>query len=190
MEMRQLDAHRLQILLTREDLSERDLCYDALDSGDPQTRGLFLSLLETARQRANFTPREKVFIEAYPDGADGCIVYLSDRAPRTAQRWRVRRPARVPVIYRFADVDELIQGSVKLFRRCSHRIQKSALYRAGREWRLVIYPLDTTERMTLSFLDEYADRCGEGALAAAWLDEHGELLVARDAVDLLSAYFG
>lgn len=78
------------------------------------------------------------------------------------------------VVYAFDDVDALIEGSVKLFRRCSHRILRSALYRMGRGWRLVVHPLDEAGGVTLSLLDEFAPRCGEGELAEAWLGEHAE----------------
>ena len=102
----------------------------------------------------------------------------------------MRRRQSLPVVYAFEDVDDLIHGSVKLFGRCSHRIRKSALYRVRGGWRLAVYPLDAREGLSLSLLDEYAPRCGQGPLAAAWLEEHGDRLVEDNAVDLLSAYFG
>ncbi|WP_368236540.1 adaptor protein MecA [Anaerotruncus rubiinfantis] len=190
MEIKQISPRRLQIQLTEADLRAAGLAFDEIDCADPKSRGLFLSLLETARMTTDFSPRAKVFIEVYPDDAGGCTVYLSDLSRLKTKRWKVRRPVSVPVIYSFTDVDTLINGSVKLFRRCSHRIRKSALYRLDGGWKLMIYPLDTVENITLSFLDEYAECCGEGPLAAAWLEEHGELVVREDAVDLISAYFG
>lgn len=190
MEIKPIDAHRLEIVLSQEELFSAGVLYEQLDCRKPPTRALLLSLLEAARLRADFTPDTQVLVEAFPDGTGGCVFCFSDRSPRAPKRWRVQRRVPSPVVYAFDDVDTLIDGSVKLFRRCSHRIRKSTLYRLGKSWRLVIYPLDVLENITLSFLDEFAPRCGEGATAAAWLDEHAERIVAENAVDLLSAYFG
>ncbi|MEM1485411.1 adaptor protein MecA [Oscillospiraceae bacterium PP1C4] len=190
MEMKQINARRLQIKLTEEDLRTMNLTYEQIDYQKAQTRTLMLSLLETAQLTTDFQPNSRVFIEVYPNEQGGCTVYFSDLSTQSSGRWRVRRHVASPVIYAFDDVDTLITGSVKLFRSCSHRIRKSMLYRMGKSWRLVIYPLDIVENITLSFLDEYAPRCGEGELAAVWLDEHGEQVLTENAVDLLSAYFG
>lgn len=192
MEFKQINTRCLQIELTKEDLQTMDLTYETIDYQKAQTRALILSLLETARMTTDFQPDTRVFIEVYPNEEGGCTIYFSDidEDEKEPKRWRVRRRVTSPVVYAFDDIDILISGSVKLFHRCSHRIRKSALYRIGESWRLVIYPLDVLENITLSFLDEYAPRCGEGELAAVWLEEHAEKVLTENAVDLLSAYFG
>ncbi len=187
MEMKQISARRLQIDLTKDDLTAMNLTYDQIDYQQSKTKILILSLLETARLTTGFQPNSRVFIEVYPNEQGGCTVFLSDLSTHETRRWRVRRHVASPVIYAFDDIDVLIVGTVKLFRRCSHRIRKSMLYRLEKSWRLVIYPLDVVENITLSFLDEYAPRCGEGELAATWLDEHGERVLPENAVDLISA---
>ncbi|WP_308754120.1 hypothetical protein [uncultured Anaerotruncus sp.] len=174
MEYKQLGPRRLQVALTREELEELGLSYDALDYRDLRTRSLLLTLL----------------VEVAPAGEGGCEIRFSGLGRRRPRRWKVRRHVAAPVVYAFDDVDTLIEGAVKLFRRCSHRILRSALYRMGRGWRLVVRPLDEAGGVTLSLLDEFAPRCGEGELAEAWLGEHAEQVLDDKAVDLICAYFG
>ena len=55
---------------------------------------------------------------------------------------------------------------------------------------LAVYPARERQDDTLMLLDEFARRCGEGALAKAWLGEHARTVVDDNAVGLLCAYFG
>ncbi|WP_302823204.1 adaptor protein MecA, partial [uncultured Anaerotruncus sp.] len=142
MEYQQLGPRRLRVALTREELEELGLSYDALDYRDLRTRSLLLTLLETARGAVEFEAGGRILVEVAPAGEGGCEICFSGLGRRRPQRWKVRRHVAAPVVYAFDDVDALIEGSVKLFRRCSHRILRSALYRMGRGWRLVVHPLD------------------------------------------------
>ena len=54
MEYQQLGPRRLRVALTREELEELGLSYDALDYRDLRTRSLLLTLLETARGAVEF----------------------------------------------------------------------------------------------------------------------------------------
>ncbi len=121
------------------------------------------------------------------DQEGGCTVLLQGQESLKGPLSRLEKE--IPVAYAFEDVDQLIHGATRLFHRCSHRIRKSALYQVPHGWRLLLWPLDLREGVSLRVMDEYAPRCGQGPLAAAWLAEHGRLLVERDAVGLLSSYF-
>lgn len=166
------------------------LTYEQIDYEKEQTRTLMLSLLETARLTTDFSPDTRVFIEVFPANEGGCTIYFSDLGTGEPKRWRVRRRSVSPAVYQFDDINNLIDCAVKLFRLYSHRIRKSSLYRVETGWRLALYPLDILENVTLPFVDEYAPRCGEGELAAVWLEEHGTCILADNAVDVLSSYFG
>ena len=187
MEIKKLETGRVRIALTGEELQELNLCYDDIDCEAPETQALICTLVAAARSRTGFDPGCRLMAEFYPEG-QGCVVYLSDADDPLQQR--PARKVTTPVIYLFDDLNLLITAAVGLFARCSHRIRKSSLYLMEHTWRLVLYPLDTVENITLGFLDEYAPRCGEGELAAAMLREHAEPLIEENAVDLLAAYFG
>lgn len=188
-EIRQIDPQHVHIELTREELKAESLSYGEIDYQRPETRRWLRTLLETARREAGFKAQTHAVVEVWPAPDGGCTVDISscEREPR---RWKVKRHAACPVMYGFEDVNTLIESSLVLFRRASHRIHRSGLYRINKRWILVLYPLDVVENITLSIMDEYAPRCGEGALSAAWVYEHAEPVVREDAIDLMFAYFG
>lgn len=189
MEFRKLGPRRVRINLSRDELDTMGLSYDTLDYSSARTRALLFSLLEKACVDIGFEPAGRVLVEAYPDESGGCRIEFSGSVG-AARRWRVKRCTQLPVIYAFDDVNTLIACAVKLFGRCAQRIQKSALYHTGKNWVLAIYPEQERQDDTLMLLDEFAQRCGEGALAKAWLSEHAQTVVDDNAVGLLCAYFG
>lgn len=69
MEYQQLGPRRLRVALTREELEELGLSYDALDYRDLRTRSLLLTLLETARGAVEFEAGGRILVEVAPAGA-------------------------------------------------------------------------------------------------------------------------
>lgn len=59
---------RLRVALTREELEELGLSYDALDYRDLRTRSLLLTLLETARGAVEFEAGGRILVEVAPRG--------------------------------------------------------------------------------------------------------------------------
>lgn len=68
MEYQQLGPRRLRVALTREELEELGLSYDALDYRDLRTRSLLLTLLETARGAVEFEAGGRILVEVAPPG--------------------------------------------------------------------------------------------------------------------------
>ncbi len=94
-----------------------------------------------------------------------------------------------PLVYAFEDIDTVIDGSVRLFRLCCHRIYKSSLYRMDKGYRMILYPLDRTGSRASTLLAEYGELAGEGPAAAAVVEEHGAPVILGNAIDKLSYYF-
>lgn len=189
MKISKISNHQLCIELSRAELRAMDITFDDISHESEDTQTLMISLLEAARLSTGFDPQTKVFIEVLPSAAGGCSIYFSDIDEDDMSSFQPKTRVPSPVIYAFDDIDHLIAGAVKLFRRCSHRILKSTLYKVRDSWRLAIYPLDIIENISLALLDEFAPRCGQGEVAAAWLEEYADKILAENAVDLLSAYF-
>lgn len=96
MEYQQLGPRRLRVALTREELEELGLSYDALDYRDLRTRSLLLTLLETARGAVEFEAGGRILVEVAPTGEGGCEICFSGLGRRRPQRWKVRRHVAAP----------------------------------------------------------------------------------------------
>lgn len=186
MEITRIHETKLKVVLTAEDMENLSLDYDDMDYAQPATREALLYLLEKGREETGFHPKKsKLVIEVYPCEGGGCVLYfmVADKT-RNNERSGIR-----PAVFAFDTADDLIEGACRLFQQYGHRIYKSSLYRLDREYRLVVYPLDYTDRLSVYFLSEYARLVGEGELLAAFTEEHGQALVVDNAIDIIAQHF-
>ncbi len=188
MNFKVISEHKLKVILTKEELLRFDLTYEDLDYQAEHTKKLLSDILLRARSLSGFDPTDaKLFIEVYPDSLGGCVFYftaLPDTPPDDLNEKVVPRPA----VFFFEELDVLIEACTKLFRLYCHRIYKSSVYRMGKGYRLVVYPLDNADSVTVAFLQEYGRLLGEGPLQAAYTEEHGKPIIEGNAIDTISAF--
>ena len=182
-----MGADKLKVLLNRGDMDALSLDYESMDYSDEKTKQALLALLERAKAETGFQPRgAKLYIEVYPCEDGGCALYFTAmrRTPETP-------PAQglVPVVFEFENLAALSEAAGKAFRRYGHRIYKSSLFRMAEKYRLVIYPLDYSDRLSVFFLSEYGKIIGEGHVLAAFTQEHGSEIVADTAMEVLTEIF-
>lgn len=183
-----LDGNKLRVRLTEEDLAEFLVTYDGMDYADSATRMMVSEILRRARLESGFTPGDgRLLIEAYPSEGGGCTLLFTAVPP--PGRPALGKGGFGPLVYAFGDIDTVIDGSVRLFRLCCHRIYKSSLYRMEQGYRVILYPLDRTGSRASTLLSEYGDLVGEGPAAAALVEEHGTPVILGNAIDKLSYYF-
>lgn len=180
-----IHENKLKVILTAGEMQDLGLENDHMDYNDPVTRLALVSVLELSRTKARFNPRgARLFVEAYPCENGGCVLYFTclhisgDGKPRV-----------VPVVFEFEGPDELCSGAQHVHDRYAHRIHRSVLYRFGSCYRLIVYPLDYSDRLSVYFLSEYGRKIGDGELLAAYTAEHGEEIIAEDAIGILSEHF-
>lgn len=183
-----INEDKLKICLTRQDMDEAGLAYETMNYADAHTKRALLLLLEKAKNQAGFAPRgAKLFIETYETEDKGCDLYFTI----------IRRPSRLkgsqatipPVLFEFDGISELITGACKVFERYSHRIYKSSLYRLKGKYRLLVYSLDYSDKLSVYFLSEFASKISEDEVLAAYTIEHGREMLVDSAIDILSKYF-
>ncbi|MDR2932093.1 MAG: adaptor protein MecA [Oscillospiraceae bacterium] len=188
MEIILISADKLKVTLDKQDVKSLSVNLKSPDCASEKNREFFLGLLEKGKRETGFSPKgAKVFIEVYPGGEGGCVICFTafdkSQYPRKLSKLQ-------PVIFSFDDADTLCEGAVRLFERYSHRIYKSALHHYRGAFVLTIYPLDFSDRLSVYFLSEYAQRLGEGDILAAYVDEHGCEIIPEGALDTLNDYFG
>ena len=188
--MRLVGNDKLKIVLSPQDMQELSITFEALDYANDQTKALILGLLTSAKLSTGFDPTDrKLLIEAYPEPAGGCTIYITAlKKPPGAGGTAHKNEITDPAVFGFRDVDILIQATTKLFSQFCQRIYKSSLYRMNGEYRLIIYPLDRVDSLTVSFLSEYGRLIGNGYLLASYIEEHGDPIIEGNAIDVLSHY--
>lgn len=165
---------RLKIELSGTDLSELGITYDELDYKSERTRNVVRELLHRIGADAEFGAQNKMLIEIFPRGEDGCTMYFTtvrEGAPI------VRRRTHEITVWEF-DCAEALMRAVDCLKQRNFII-KISLYLLGGKYRLVINDhIDKAFAMTVG---EFAHKCGERH-SALFTAEHGKLI----STDLLS----
>lgn len=187
MEIGLIGGKKLKVSLSARELEGLSMSFEALARADGNTRSFLVKLLEEGKGRTGFSPRgAKLFVEIYPDNGGGAVVYFTAFHPPGAPGL----PARIqPVIFAFESAEHLLEGAARLARQYGQRVYKSSLYRFRGEFRLILYPLDYSDGLSVYFLCEYARKVGEGPVLASYIDEHGTEIIRNDAIDTLSEIY-
>ena len=188
MEFSLVNSDKLKVSLTKGDLFALGIDYESLDYSNETTRKALINLLEQGRASAGFQPKKaKLYIEIYPRGEGGCVIYYTRLAGGEVFPTGQFMPGPSPIAFAFDDTHALLTACAKAHALYRHRIFKSSLYAVGGEYRLIIYPLDYNDKLSVSFLSEYGRMVGEGAILAAYIEEHGQLIREANALDAMAA---
>lgn len=186
MDFTRIDEAKLKVVLSAMDMEELELDYEDIDHSDPKTRRALVNILELGRIEVGFNPKKsKLFIEVFPNEPDGCVLYFTCLGAVGKKAVSIQ-----PVIFQFDQAENLIDAACELHRLYKRRIFKSSLYIMKKKYRLLIYPLDYSDKRSVYFLSEFGDKIGEGDLLAAFIDEHGELIIEDKAIETLHRHFG
>ena len=178
---------KLKVLLSTQDLQELGLDYQSLNYSDQHTRKILLDLLGRGRAQAGFQPnRSKLYIEIYPREEGGCVIYYTRLAGGDFCLGGQFMPGPSPIAFAFEDAQSLLCACAKAHALYRHRILGSALYTLGRQYRLIIYPLDFSDNLSVNFLSEYGRVVGRGAILAAYIGERGKLIHEPNALEILA----
>lgn len=181
-----IHENKLKVILTAEDMEKLELSYEQMDYSDAETREALVEVLDRARGHVRFNPkRSKLFIEVYPCEGGGCVLYFTCLHTDRSGKVDVR-----PVLFEFDSADALTEAACSTYRRYRQRIYRSTLYQMNGRYRLIVWPLDYADRLSIYFLSEYGRCIGEGELLAAFTEEHGQEILEEDAIERLAEQFG
>ena len=187
MEFSLVSPEKLKVTLLPDDLARLGLSYEEIDYQDENTRKALTDLLAEGKAAAGFQPRgAKLYIEVFPSAQGGCVIYYTRLSGGEAFTKGRLLPGPPPIVFAFSDLDTLLQAGAQTFHLYRQRILASALYALGREYRLVIHPLDIGDHLSTNFLGEYGRFVGIGNVLVAYIEEHGELLRQSDALEALA----
>ncbi len=116
MELLMIDANKLKITLSEQELSSYSLTCDSIDYDNTETRRAFWSILDEAKHRTGFdAASDKIYIQVYPARDGGCEMFVTKL--KSAGRPAVAvRQERLPesLLFRFAALRDMLAASAAL----------------------------------------------------------------------------
>ncbi len=188
MNIEQLDASRILISLSDSDLERMSLSFEKMSLHENNSRRVLRALLESASETTGVSfENKRVFIEAMRYDR-GCLLLLtvSDRKGRR-KIYRISRSA-YSYLFVFSDTDSFFDCMAALYRMNGRRYLSTALQYKKRTL-LVIRSMAALKKSTLAAIMEFASHQYRGSVSVASAEEHGVLLAAHNAVDIIGSAF-
>ncbi len=187
-----IDEKTIKILLSVQDMQEFHLTYEQMDYNDTVTRKAILSIVQKIRQD---TPVDlemnKLFIEAFPDTAGGCILYVNLIEPQQMQSIKSGKQSfDTPLIFLLGNIDLVAGVSARLLQEYSHLIIHSSLYWMEERYCLLLYTYCRMEKKIICILKEYGSYLGKGAILSAFIREHGKEILNDNAIETITQSIG
>lgn len=176
MKIEPLRSGCFQIWLSEQDMRRWGLRFDELSAANAPTRAAIRKLLSVLRTRSPVCS-EGCTVEAVP-AQDGCLLLFTPhhRLPPP------RMPA--PQIYGVESANDLLALGERLQNETD--LPAASLFGWGDGYRLIVYAGVGSPYRVRAHLSEYAVRVSEGAVAAAFTEEHGTPIAVGDALFLIS----
>lgn len=192
MKIKKINEDKVQIIITNQDLEERDFKKWELMPISPKAQELFQDLLDMAYQECGFEIEDdsQLMVEAYPLTVDSFAVVMTKVRPgRVTEQIHVSLPSyhdeeeEFPVVERgenqvwaFSDLEICSQACSRL---TPDHLEKSALYKYTDNYYLAIQIIPETQVEVSALLGEYGDWV---PVDEAFLLEYGITLIEREAV--------
>ena len=205
MKIERISENQLKLTLTKADLAERKIKLEDLISPSERTQKLFRDIMEQALDEEDFiSENTPLMVEAIPSGGDGMIIVTKvnnkeKHADEDLRRWKKKPMDTLAheeeknsdiLIYSFPSLDDVIGVSLRLdgvFKG------ESAVYKNDGKYFLVMqedtYTTEETAEDAERILKEYGQKHISTPLAKYYLLEHGETLLAEQAIKALAKTF-
>ena len=206
MKIERISENQLKLTLTKADLAERKIKLEDLISPSERTQKLFRDIMEQALDEEDFiSENTPLMVEAIPSGGDGIMIIVTkvnnneQHADEDLRRWKKKPMDTLAheeeknsdiLIYSFPSLDDVIGVSLRLdgvFKG------ESAVYKNDGKYFLVMqgdtYTTEETAEDAERILKEYGQKHISTPLAKYYLLEHGETLLAEQAIKALAKTF-
>ena len=206
MKIERISENQLKLTLTKADLAERKIKLEDLISPSERTQKLFRDIMEQALDEEDFiSENTPLMVEAIPSGGDGIMIIVTKvnnkekPADEDLRRWKKKPMDTLAheeeknsdiLIYSFPSLDDVIGVSLRLdgvFKG------ESAVYKNDGKYFLVMqgdtYTTEETAEDAERILKEYGQKHISTPLAKYYLLEHGETLLAEQAIKALAKTF-
>lgn len=192
MKIKKINEDKVQIIITNQDLEERDFKKWELMPLSPKAQELFQDLLDMAYQECGFEIEDdsQLMVEAYPLTVDSfAIVMTKIRSAHFTEQFHVSSPAQqaeegeispaergTKQVWRFHDLETCCRVCSRLI---PDYVEKSALYKYEDMYYLALQLLPEAQVEFSALLGEYGDWV---PVDETFLAEYSTKLIAREAV--------
>ena len=192
-----LSKTTLKLTLTADDMSNYDLCYEALSRRGSDCRKTLGRLLEQAEAEdgAEMAARllneeRRLFVEAFRRMDGGCMLYVSALTGHNKRReTHEEKQDAAPILFEAADEREVGKVCRCLLLERERGARFSArLFSDGICYRLEVIPQNTCRSRVIRLFNEFGGAiCDE--LTAAYTAEHYRAVVVENAADIGAKIF-
>ena len=207
MRIERLNDTQMQIILMTDDLAARDIHINELKQNPDKTRQLFQEIMEVVQEDGDFRAKQ-LMMEARWEGDGRVVVTVTilvhnhseddgfDLCPAARSIARFKRAPYIEEpqedeteshsVFSFVDMDTVAHAAARLDFTGASRLYKM-------EGRFYLWLQNETEdeRTTPELetpLHEFGQKHISNILSAQYLEEHGEIVLADDAVEKLRIY--
>ena len=200
MKFNRVNDNKLQIIISRDDLVERDLKKWDLVPYNPNSQRIFQEILEEAYEACGFEVGQnaQLMIEAYPMTGESMIITVTKVGnaankgildfdlealeevfadSRIEEEVFMQNPEKVCLCYNLEDAIQLAKTIMDGY------LGESSLYQYKEKYYLVLQDAEKLEKEYTGFLGEYSDVL---RMSSVFLEEHGTVVMAENAVSILS----
>ncbi len=170
--------------LTKQDMLELDITYEAMDYSTIETRRVIWTVLGEAGKYLGreLDPSRRMIIEASPKSEGGCTLtftILDGRKKCVSQKHTLKKQSE-SVVCDFENLDDLFRAAEEI--RRSGEMPQSSLFELDKAYRLILSCSSESLNGTLS---EFCKIKNCTRLISDFTSEHWHLLASGDAVESL-----
>lgn len=208
MRIEKINENKIKVLIDDNEAKEWNISFKNISENTPEVQEMFWTAIRMAEENADFSvDGAKLFVEAVrnpaaDDSGFGMMITrvcsddeLSCAINNCGYKGRIRR-ARLSYkrksggkkyIYCFKDFDNVCAAAGEIY---SLYTGFSALYKCGEKFYLYLIPensalFEDTERT----ITEFGIKSKNGQYMHGHLNEYGELMISKNAIDVLAKYF-
>lgn len=213
MKIEKISDSQIKVLLNQSDLKERNIKLNELAYGSEKTQALFREMMEQAVNICDFhVENTPLMIEAIPVSTDSIMIIVSkvnesveienksNLIPSTKDERKFKRTSIIDntveqnqdddkiSIYSFKTLDDVMNLSVRI-KNIFHG--SNTLYKYDKKYFLVVQNDNINDNIESDDIDtilsEYGEKHISTVISKYFLAEHGEIIVKKDAVKILSS---
>ena len=205
MKFRLVNDDKLQIIISKEDMAQRELQKWDLAPNNPEAQQLFHEILEEAREACGFDVgnNAQLMIEAYPMTGESMLLTVTKMNGKhkphlpfgldmesigqalmdelMQQEEALPDVAMEELVYRFDTLEDVIQAA-QLMRGAYEGA--SQLIRYEEAYYLILLEKEWASDRGMAVLSEFGE---EILTAAAFFQEHGQMAMAEHAIEILAS---